>query len=89
MEDYRKEGRYLELSVLCTEHSEEEFKQICDEAWEQSKNTLDTILSQKASLPFLRITVDPDTKKKVEELLSKNPHMKERYLKLWKQFVQE
>ncbi|TGK01101.1 hypothetical protein EHO59_12040 [Leptospira semungkisensis] len=85
----KKEGKYLELALLCNEHKESEYKEICDLAWQEAEKNIDLILSQQADLPFLRVSVDAKTKKQVEDLLAKNPQMKERYLPLWKRFVQE
>ncbi|EPG67514.1 hypothetical protein [Leptospira wolffii] len=88
MENLKKEGKFLELALLCQEHPESEYKEICGEAWSQASDQIDRILSEQASLPFLRVSVDEATRKKVEDLLSKNPELKEKYLPLWKKFVQ-
>ncbi|EPG75985.1 hypothetical protein LEP1GSC058_0610 [Leptospira fainei serovar Hurstbridge str. BUT 6] len=89
MLELKKNGKFLELSILCAEHTKQEYKDICDEAWKETSLTIDEILSQKADLPFLRISVDEKTRKQVEELLSKSPQLREKYLPLWKKFIQE
>ncbi|WP_246032134.1 hypothetical protein [Leptospira fluminis] len=89
MQELKDRGNYLELSLLCTEHREREYKSFCDAAWTETSAKIDGILSQKAELPFLRISVDEGTRKQVEEILSKNPEFREKYLPLWKKFVQE
>lgn len=88
MLELKKEGKFLELALLCQEHPEEEYKEICDLAWEEAGTTIDQILSQQSQMPFLRVSVDEKTKKQVEDILSKNPQLKEKYLPLWKKFVQ-
>ncbi|TGK05650.1 hypothetical protein EHQ53_18035 [Leptospira langatensis] len=85
----KKEGKYLELALLCNEHKETEYKEICDLAWQEAERNIDKILSQQADLPFLRVSVDAKTKKQVEDILAQNPQLKERYLPLWKKFVQQ
>ncbi|EQA46775.1 hypothetical protein LEP1GSC050_1067 [Leptospira broomii serovar Hurstbridge str. 5399] len=89
MLELKKNGKFLELSILCAEHTEQEYEDICNEAWKETSLTIDGILSQKADLPFLRISVDEKTRKQVEELLAKNPQLREKYLPLWKKFIQE
>ncbi len=89
MMELKKEGKYFELVILCHEHPEAEYKEICDQAWSQAGQNIDQILSQQAEMPFLRVSVDEKTRKQVEDILSKNEQLKERYLPLWKKFVQE
>lgn len=89
MLELKKEGKYLELAILCNEHPDQEFKEICNTAWEETGRRIDQILSQQADLPFLRVSVDEKTKKQVEEIFSKNPTLRERYLPIWKKIVQE
>ncbi|TGL58514.1 hypothetical protein [Leptospira sarikeiensis] len=89
MKELKKEGKYLELAILCNEHKEEEYKEICSVAWEETGKRIDQILSQQTDLPFLRVSVDEKTKKQVEDILSKNQDLKERYLPIWKKIVQE
>ncbi|TGK03695.1 hypothetical protein EHQ81_09130 [Leptospira selangorensis] len=89
MKDLQKEGKYLELAILCNEHKDEEYKEICNTAWDETGRRIDQILSQQADLPFLRVSVDQKTKKQVEEIFSKNPALKDRYLPIWKKIVQE
>ncbi|EQA36102.1 hypothetical protein LEP1GSC047_3286 [Leptospira inadai serovar Lyme str. 10] len=89
MLELKKNGKFLELSILCAAHPELEYKDICDEALKETSLIIDGILSQKADLPFLRISVDQKTGKQIEELLSKNAQLREKYLPLWKKFTQE
>ncbi|PJZ76160.1 hypothetical protein [Leptospira neocaledonica] len=89
MKELQKEGKYLELAILCNEHADEEYKEICNTAWDETGRRIDQILSQQADLPFLRVSVDEKTKKQVEEIFSKNPALKDRYLPIWKKIVQE
>ncbi|MGJ4790143.1 hypothetical protein [Leptospira koniambonensis] len=89
MKELQKEGKYLELAILCNEHTDQEYKEICNTAWDETGKKIDQILSQQADLPFLRVSVDQKTKKQVEEIFSKNPALKDRYLPIWKKIVQE
>lgn len=89
MKELQKEGKNLELAILCNEHKDEEYKEICNTAWDETGRRIDQILSQQADLPFLRVSVDQKTKKQVEEIFSKNPALKDRYLPIWKKIVQE
>ncbi|WP_367897490.1 hypothetical protein AB3N61_09960 [Leptospira sp. WS58.C1] len=89
MKDLKKEGKYLDLAILCNEHKDEEYKEICNSAWDETGKRIDQILSQQADLPFLRVSVDEKTKKQIEEIFSKNPALKDRYLPIWKKIVQE
>lgn len=89
MKELKKEGKYLELAILCNEHTDQEYKEICNTAWDEIGKRIDQILSQQADLPFLRVSVDEKTKKQVEEIFSKNPALKDRYLPIWKKIVQE
>ncbi|TGK43795.1 hypothetical protein [Leptospira andrefontaineae] len=89
MKELQKEGKYLELAILCNEHTDQEYKEICNSAWDETGRRIDQILSQQADLPFLRVSVDGKTKKQIEEIFSKNPALKDRYLPIWKKIVQE
>ncbi|PJZ50070.1 hypothetical protein [Leptospira saintgironsiae] len=89
MKELQKEGKVLELAILCNEHQDQEYKEICNTAWDETGRRIDQILSQQADLPFLRVSVDEKTKKQVEEIFSKNPALKDRYLPIWKKIVQE
>ncbi|MGJ4746501.1 hypothetical protein ACQV5M_09105 [Leptospira sp. SA-E8] len=89
MKELQKEGKVLELAILCNEHKDQEYKEICNTAWDETGRRIDQILSQQADLPFLRVSVDQKTKKQVEEIFSKNPALKDRYLPIWKKIVQE
>ncbi|MEI1279211.1 hypothetical protein V6Z05_12865 [Leptospira venezuelensis] len=89
MKELQKEGKYLELAILCNEHADQEYKEICNSAWDETGKKIDLILSQQSDLPFLRVSVDQKTKKQVEEIFAKNPALKDRYLPIWKKIVQE
>lgn len=89
MLELKKEGKYLELAILCNEHTDQEYKEICNTAWDETGRRIDQILSQQSDLPFLRVSVDEKTKKQIEEIFSKNPALKDRYLAIWKKIVQE
>ncbi|MEI7012039.1 hypothetical protein [Leptospira licerasiae] len=89
MLELKKEGKYLELAILCNEHTDQEYKEICNTAWDETGRRIDQILSQQSDLPFLRVSVDEKTKKQIEEIFSKNPALKDRYLTIWEKIVQE
>ncbi|WP_370739466.1 hypothetical protein [Leptospira kmetyi] len=88
----QKEEKFEEMLLLCLSESSQkeaaDSKDLCDFATEKTSAGIDRILSEKTELPFSRITVDPEWKKKIDTILENDKTLKNRYGNLWKKMIQ-
>lgn len=84
-----KNQDFLGAAVLCSEYNEKKYKEDCKKAIQIAEQEVDRILSEKRELPFFKLIIEDEKKKKIQELLKKNIHLGIKYRKLWNEIVEK
>ncbi len=74
---------YLAIAAICSEYKFEEYKKECETSLIKSEDDIQKIISQKQELPFMKLILEPEKSKKIQELLRANVELGIKYRSIW------
>ena len=74
---------YLKIASLCSEYKFEKFEKECNQGIEDSIQEIEKIISQKRTLPFMKIILDKEKARKIDSILKYNIHLGIKYRSIW------
>ncbi len=77
------EKDFLTVASLCSEYKFEKFEKDCNQSIEESIQEIEKIISQKRTLPFMKIILDKEKARKIDSILKYNIHIGIKYRSIW------
>jgi hypothetical protein len=74
---------FLMIANICSEYKYEKYQKECEQALNDSILEIEKILSQKKHIPFVKIIIEKDKARKIQDLLQNNIELSIKYRSIW------
>ena len=77
------ENDFLMIANICSEYKQEKYQKECEQALNDSIFEIEKIVSQKKDNPFVKIIIEKDKARKIQDLLQNNIELSIKYRSIW------
>jgi hypothetical protein len=84
-----REKDYLTVANICSEYKSKDFEQDCEMGIKDSIFEIEKIISQRKELPFIKLIIDKEKARKIQQLLKNNIHLGIKYRSIWNETTEQ